>query len=203
MTCVVDGCEKPRCNSRGWCWKHYMRWYRGQRITDPTLAERLTDGADISGGPGACWEWQGTRSTNGYGMVGKEYAHRAMLSLVVGRDLADGEFACHHCDNPPCINPRHLFVGNAAENIWDMVEKGRHGGRYYDLPLEDIRWLYERHVSPDRIADLFGVAGIVIRLRIRELGLPARRPGRPTNREAAAADQALALYQAGTQARAA
>ena len=193
-TCSVDGCENHQCNGRGWCWKHYTRWRRGQRIDDPTPLEQLTAGLDMSGGPDSCWEWGGRVSTTGYGVLSRGYVHRRMLSMVLGRELSAGEHALHHCDNPPCANPRHLFVGTNGDNMRDMVDKGRHGSRYYDLDVDGLRWLYERHVSPDRIADLFGVSAIVIRLRLDELGLPRRPAGRPTRAEADAADAALARF---------
>lgn len=57
---------------------------------------------------------------------GKLYApHRVMLECKLERLLGQGEFACHHCDNPPCANPDHLFAGTARDNVLDAVAKGR------------------------------------------------------------------------------
>lgn len=51
--------------------------------------------------------------------------HRIALAAALGRPLAPGMDACHSCDNPPCLNPTHLFEGSPEENISDRHEKGR------------------------------------------------------------------------------
>lgn len=75
-----------------------------------------------------CWEYQGQRDPKGYGrfpMSGKkQLAHRAAWMLRYG-DIPDGLMVCHRCDNPPCCNPHHLFLGTASDNVQDMVQKGR------------------------------------------------------------------------------
>jgi hypothetical protein len=85
----------------------------------------------IVAGPNACWLWRGAKRyghfTIGYRMVG---AHVFALELKLGRRLRRGEFALHSCDNPPCVNPNHLFVGNAEVNSHDMVDKGRHRNQH-------------------------------------------------------------------------
>jgi hypothetical protein len=71
-----------------------------------------------------CWEWQGFRD-NGYPIYGQLRVHREMLRKVRG-ELPEYLFACHHCDNPPCINPAHLFAGTHQDNMIDCAKKGRH-----------------------------------------------------------------------------
>ena len=76
-----------------------------------------------------CWEWQGGRHPKGHGKFlgdgGKRtYAHRFSYSLWVG-PIPSGMNVLHRCDNPPCVNPAHLFLGSTADNNADMRAKGR------------------------------------------------------------------------------
>lgn len=75
-----------------------------------------------------CWEWQGSKNAQGYGVItegGKIIkAHRVSYRLHYG-DIPDGLFVCHHCDNPCCVRPDHLFTGTALDNALDMRNKGR------------------------------------------------------------------------------
>jgi predicted Zn-ribbon and HTH transcriptional regulator len=74
-----------------------------------------------------CWEWQGTRCLD-YGTFvenGKDKrAHRYAFILAYGA-IPPKHFICHHCDNPPCCNPAHLFSGTQADNLQDAKKKGR------------------------------------------------------------------------------
>lgn len=110
--------------------------YRHRTATATAITrQRLDD----SGAPDACWEWSGTRSgTTGYGMAQWEgktiYAHRLSWEFHCG-PIPSGLFVLHHCDNPPCWNPAHLFLGTPHDNTTDAVRKGRlargerHGSR--------------------------------------------------------------------------
>lgn len=76
-----------------------------------------------------CWEYLGGRSSRGYGHCQFERRtvsiHRLSAAVNLGLDLASPLMVCHHCDNPPCFNPEHLFIGTGSDNIRDSVRKGR------------------------------------------------------------------------------
>ena len=76
-----------------------------------------------------CWNWKRGKTTAGYGEVffrGKvAYAHRVSAILFKGFDPNSGLQVLHRCDNPACVNPKHLFIGTALDNQRDCINKGR------------------------------------------------------------------------------
>lgn len=78
-----------------------------------------------------CWLWDGVAGPKGYGyMTTRELGKSTSLSthvslLLVDRPVPRGMSACHHCDNPSCVNPDHLFIGTARDNKDDQIRKGR------------------------------------------------------------------------------
>ena len=82
-----------------------------------------------------CWEWMGARTTAQYGEISRNYeihlTHRISWKLFNG-PIPDGMHILHHCDNPPCWNPEHLFLGDNQANTDDKIAKGRmrHGHSY-------------------------------------------------------------------------
>jgi len=83
-----------------------------------------------------CWLWQGVKNNKGYGMfgVGRDartgkhrnmLAHRFSYQMELGH-IPEGKYLCHTCDNPACVNPYHLFVGDQLANMRDRLAKGRH-----------------------------------------------------------------------------
>lgn len=75
-----------------------------------------------------CWVWQKFRHAKGYGGTyfrGRtDRTHRVMWMLVNG-EIPKGKLVCHTCDNPPCCNPDHLWLGTIWENGQDAKRKGR------------------------------------------------------------------------------
>lgn len=93
------------------------------------LAERLQRRLVV--GANGCIEWTGARTASGYGRIGRgrrgegwTHAHRAAWEVAHG-PIPEGLCVLHRCDNPPCCNPEHLFLGSLEDNSRDMVTKGR------------------------------------------------------------------------------
>lgn len=71
-----------------------------------------------------CWEWIGYRDRDGYGRVCSRRANKVSWEMHNG-PIPDGMFVLHHCDNPPCVRPDHLFLGTNRDNVDDMMRKNR------------------------------------------------------------------------------
>ena len=78
-----------------------------------------------------CWEWTGGRSRKGYGKTSHlnmtTLTHRLSAALFLGFKLSSTKQVLHRCDNPPCFNPEHLFIGTSLDNVRDRDAKGRGG----------------------------------------------------------------------------
>ena len=100
-----------------------------------------------------CWEYQGGRCMYGYGKIRVDniqtYTHRFSAKLA-GMNIED-TCVLHKCDNPPCVNPKHLFIGSRADNMKDMWHKGR--GRATGNPALRQKALNESQVL--EIRDLY------------------------------------------------
>ena len=112
-----------------------------------------------------CWLWQGALSgSSGYGSLRENhkavYAHRVAWREFVG-PIPFGLCVLHRCDNPPCINPDHLFLGTQADNMRDMNVKGKaRGGPKSKLSIaavQEIKTLYPQ-LRQHEIGDKFGIS---------------------------------------------
>jgi hypothetical protein len=150
---------------------------------DSTLPERLAKfGWTVTAS--GCWEWNGSCYQSGYGHLyfqGRDlYAHRLSFELHNG-PIPKGMFICHTCDNPPCMNPAHLFAGTPADNSADMRNKGRNrrgvANRQAKLSEDDvreIRRLAKAGESRLLLSERFGVTqsgiyGVVMRINWKHI----------------------------------
>jgi hypothetical protein len=142
MKCKSIYCDREPV-ARGLCSKHHARWIKGDDINVRTYSE-LTVKERFNlfirkNKVTKCWHWIGGKRGNPdlmYGIFcyqGKNYsAHRFSWMLHKGElNKEGGDYrgmcVCHHCDNPICVNPKHLFLATHKENMQDKVEKGRCG----------------------------------------------------------------------------
>lgn len=99
---------------------------------------------------GGCWVWIGALDGSGYGTFyfqgRKVRASRWAYERWIG-PLGD-QWALHHCDNPPCVNPEHLFIGDHTANMLDASAKGRHGMQVHPESSRLGRWSREKTHCP-------------------------------------------------------
>lgn len=173
-TCSAQDCDRavgPH-GARGWCPKHYKRWKANGTVDVTRFARRgATDEERLlkylsTVDADSCWEWQGHRTRGGYGTVSgtssPRVASRVAYETWIG-PIPDGMVICHSCDNPPCCNPAHLFVGTSRENTEDMLNKRRgiHGERHHwhrltDEEVHTIRFLANQGFQQRPIARMIG-----------------------------------------------
>lgn len=123
-----------------------------------------------------CWEWTGAGRVRNYGGMRFKrktwLAHRLCL-LFSGRDPR-GKCACHHCDNPKCVNPSHLFIGTMKDNSQDMIKKGRHNASRGEdngcctTPLSTVLAIRKEYVkgviTQKQLAEKYNVTPTVVSL---------------------------------------
>lgn len=172
MKCCVESCPRPPRGRANICEFHRNRRRRGVPLEALTIRSDWGDKFLAYMNPGEatdCWEWTGPKNSTGYGALviarNTWTAHRLSYLLHNG-DIPEGAFICHRCDNPPCVNPAHLYAGTPADNVRDREERNRSRtlrGEANGMALltEDsvraIRSLVEQGIPRASIAEQFGV----------------------------------------------
>ena len=122
-----------------------------------------------------CWVWLGAPNSKGYGRLYDEkkriYAHRFAYENYIGA-IPPGMSVCHNCDNPACVNPRHLFLGTQNDNMQDKTNKNRQakGSKHGTAKLteENVlqikRLLLEKQMTQMDIGRIFNVTDKAISL---------------------------------------
>lgn len=130
-----------------------------------------------------CWEWIGNTTKDGYGRMKRTgesagtYVHRISWEFHFGA-IPAGLKVLHHCDNPPCVNPKHLFLGTDKDNSDDKMRKGRHVASPGEkngssrLSKSDVVAIRTRHKNGERQSVLsreFKVSDVTISRIVRRL----------------------------------
>jgi hypothetical protein len=117
-----------------------------------------------------CWEWTAARNNRGYGMLGNSLgvkkkmilAHHVSFELANGK-VPKGMWVLHRCDNPGCVNPAHLFLGDNTVNVNDMHRKGRGWGGIGPETAYAILWESRSGVPRKKICETYGVSLHVVK----------------------------------------
>lgn len=150
---------------------------RREALRPENIARRFWPKVAVGAGD-ECWEWKGALSC-GYavlGIAGRASAKASHVSWLLRHGRWPTAFMCHKCDNPRCVNPDHLFEGDAAINNRDACAKGRHamgdkaGSRYSPEDILALHKAIRAGLTERQLVELFGVSkGHVYRVKHKKV----------------------------------
>lgn len=160
------------------------RYCLGHSSTLQDSPDRFWERVDRRG-PDDCWEWQSYINDSGYGIT-RGRKNKAFRAHVMAYEFTYGPvpgnmFVCHKCDNRACCNPAHLFVGTPADNVRDMVEKGRvardtgrrgelHGmSKVTDEGVREMRELARDGLSYAELGRRYGISDVQVSRIVRRM----------------------------------
>lgn len=129
--CSIEGCDEP-ATTHSLCNKHYIRFRKygdpNKSMWEVPLADRFWPKVALTADDSKCWEWTHSLNHYGYGQIhykgSPRLAHRIAWFLVYG--VHPQLCLLHSCDNPRCVNPKHLREGDKRDNAVDSLERGQH-----------------------------------------------------------------------------
>lgn len=137
------------------------------KLTEQDI-QKFWSKVDRSGGPDACWPWLAGMRNGLYGQIwinGKQNTATHVSLALDGRPLRKGFYALHHCDNEPCVNPRHLYEGTQQQNVSDAISRGhwQERERHWNCKIVDngrleVVRLVESGLTHQKVADKYGVS---------------------------------------------
>lgn len=137
----------------------------------PSVREKFEANFDRTDG---CWEWKGTIDGYGYGVLDhnyKRYRGHVLALEFDGRPVPAGMMGCHHCDNPKCVRPSHLYPGTEQDNANDASSRNRlsKGSAHHmsKLSEDDVRKMRALDLPYAEIARRFGVSRITASRAVR------------------------------------
>lgn len=144
-----------------------QKTYVGELEFTPSDRKRFEAKIQKSEDPDGCWVWTSAFNRQRYGLFEMRTttmrAHRVSFELANG-PIQNGLFVCHRCDNPACVNPAHLFLGNQFDNMRDASKKGRMPigatnirSKLNPHAVSNIRKLLAEGVSQAKVGAMFGV----------------------------------------------
>lgn len=149
-----------------------LHFVRGHQRYHKSLEMKFWDRVSRTVDAEECWLWFAGRTASGYGILAHHgrslYAHRLAYEIHNG-PIPRHLHVLHRCDNPPCVNPAHLFLGDHRANMNDMVRKGRNCHKLTHADADVIRELKANGIATKDVAELFGVSTKMVGYIVRDI----------------------------------